>query len=412
MPKLVRNLVEMISPEITPGDSITIIDETFIEKIIKVVSESDYSLVGLEADETPSYFPMTTLEITLNRYKVQLEDPATQASIFLSFLSEAGIADYEIVKKALYELFYDDYLTDFFTYIEDNQLELSFESISSYLSYKSVEETRLMKENFINRTYKTYGNPFMFLINSVLSDPNSNILKINSDLLVDPDSVLIRPAIDYIKSNAYRNFREAEEAYWNITGDFVDESNFFYSVTNKYGILFPIDYSSNLSKDLIAKLLNRSYMNNVNGIPLLMSSSSRKSLFSLKSEDDKNISDVLNGNFNHITKDEFYDLLDKMFLEIAEYSKVNDLDWETDDLLEDFLSDKLLDTEYLNAPNSEYEIERLKELRFYKVFLARFLGVLSHNSFNKISQLETEFSLLRDLFFEVKGYIVNKGYFN
>lgn len=396
--------VEMISDTYVPTENIEI-PSTVSDKIVKILSEYTFE------QQEGTFFSSFSLNSLLFKFREDLKDPASNASIFLEFLATAELKDYAVVKEALYELFYEDYLDNFFSYLEGNSSEISFELISSYLVYRQTEQVRIVKEKLVNETYKSYGNPYMFIINNVIGDPANRITEFKEELVEDYLSFRVKAKTDYLENNAYRNLREAEEAYFTILEEFAVDNGFTYTTANSYGMTFPSGYNTNLSKGILATLFNKAYNNSVKGVALLMASPSKKSIFSNDMTMDKNIFLVLSNSYKLISKAYFYDSFQTMVEDMVEYAKVNTLSWDTweeDDILESFLTDKLSE---LDSSASEYTIEKLRELRFYKSFLARYLGVTTDSSFDKLDEITSEMDSLRVVLVSAGEYLKQEGFF-
>lgn len=397
-------LVELISDSYSQSENIEI-PSRVTNKITEILTEYTF-----EEDGAVSFASFSVYNL-LESYRSQLDDPSSQASLFFDFITSAEPKDYPVVKEALYELFYEDYLANFFSYLEGNSADISFELLSSYLDYRQTEQIRLVKEKLVNETYKEYGNPYMFVINNVMGDPANRVIEFKEDLVENYLRFRVNTKIDYLENNAYRNMREAEEAYFDILEQFAVDNGFGYTSANSYGMTFPVAYTTDLSKEILATLFNKTYNNSVKGVALLMASPSKKSIFSNDMMMDRNIFLVLSNSYKLTSKSYFYDAFQTMIEDMVEYAKVNDLSWDTwedDDILESFLTEKLSE---LDSAASTYTIEKLKELRFYKLFLARYLGVTTDSSFDKLDEITSELDSLRTVLVSAGEYLKQEGFF-
>lgn len=395
----------MISSSYTQSEDIEV-STSVSDKITRIISEYEFS----EQEQYPAFASFSLYNL-LEGFRDALGDPSSQAYEFFDFITTAEKENYPVVQRALYELFYDDYLSLFFEYLAGNSREISFDSLSDYLDYRSTEQRRLVKEKLLNETYKGYGNATMFLINNVLSDPSNRLLEFDSSLMENYRKFSVKPSVDYMENQAYRNLREAEEAYFSILEEFSVANGFGYTGANTYGMTFPVGYNMDLSKSILATLFNKEYGNRVKGTHLLMDTPSRKSGFTNDMEMNSDVFRVLSNDYKLMSREQFYEFYDSMVDEMVEYAKLNDLlwdEWEADDILESFLTQKLAS---LDSATATYTIDKLKELRFYKVFLARYLGVTTDSSFDKIDEITTEFDDLRVVLVSAGDYLRQEGFF-
>jgi dihydroorotate dehydrogenase len=349
--------------------------------------------------------PFSVFALT-EKYKLEFSNPNSLESKFIEFLlTSSNNNEYEIVKKAIYELYYENYISNLISFLNNERKALNFENLKNYLEFKESEYINKIKEDFINRTYKTNGNFFMFLSNNVFNDPSVALLKKIDDF--NFDKYLLSPRIDYMGNNSYKNLREAELDYWEILRKFALSKGFSFNGSSPYGMVFTLSFGNDVSKDLIATLFNKSYKS-INGNPVFLKNSYFKGEFSSSNSQNEIIKDILVEDFSLLSEDFFNNGLEKMFQELSKYKKENNFVWDDASFLENFLNSKL--SAFSSKSYSLYTLEDLKELKFYKITLSKFLNI-SSSSFQKEEQLTTELKALKNLINEAKDNLRQNGKF-
>jgi hypothetical protein len=378
---------------------------SIISGIISSEVVFDYPRVG-KTILNLSYFSVFNLT---RKYYTEFSNPNSKESLFIDFLlTSSNTEEYEIVKNAIYELFFVNYIDDMIKYLTERREPLSFSSLSTYLDFREINYINKMKENFINKTYKSNGNFFMFLSNNVFNDSTSSPLRKKESTDFNFEKYFIVPEIDYMDiRRAYRSVREAEIDYWNIAKNYAISLGFSFTDSNEFGMNFTSSFVTNISRDLIATMFNKLYRS-INGTPIFMRNSLFKSEFSSSNSQNNFIKDILLEDFSLLSEDFFNEQLEIMFREVAKYAKENNFIWDEGNMLENFLNSRLT---LLNQKDiDKYTLNDLKTLKFYRVTLAKFLGI-SSAVFEKDDQLTLEFENLRTLVANTRDVLKQKGKF-
>jgi hypothetical protein len=348
--------------------------------------------------------PFSVFALT-EKYKVEFANPNSLESKFIEFLlTSSKKEEYEIVKKAIYELYYENYIENFISFLKEERKGLNFQSLKEYLEFKDIEYKNKIKEDFANKTYKIHGNFFMFLSNNVFNDPSIVSLKKIEDF--NFDKYLLSPEIDYVNEKFYRNLRAAELDYWTLLRKYILQQGFSFN-NSSYGIIFTSSFNNDISKDLIATIFNRTYKS-INGTPIFLKNSYFKTEFSPSNSKNDIIKDILVEDFILLSEDFFNDGLAKMFSDLSKYKKENNFIWDEGNFLENFLNSKL--SFFSNKAYSLYTLEDLKELKFYRLTLSKFLSIDSP-SFQKETLLTNELKQLKTLINGAKDYLKQNGKF-
>jgi hypothetical protein len=356
----------------------------------------------------------STIDINslLTKYNIELQSFSSKESIFFRFIiNSKSNYDETVFVKAIKALEIDEYISDLFDYLIINRLQLSFENIELFLDNRKPLQLIQLKEDFANKEYKSFGNFLMFFYKKVLGDPEIVSFKSNVADELNYKQYLLTPKISYIESSAYKNYSQAKGDYWELVEEYALNKGFSYvdlTDLNVYGMLFTSEFNNNFTKRIIAILLNRKFDNKINGSTLLIEADSSKSNFPVSLLTNIDIKRVLTGDYKSMHADYFLNSLEKMYEELLDYKLENDIKWDEGNFLESFLIEKMsnLNLEILT-------IDVLKEIKFYKFLLVKFLK--SDSLFFEIFDKETNFTLeldnLKLLFNELKDYLKQKGYF-
>jgi hypothetical protein len=361
----------------------------------------------------------STINITelLAKYNSGFQDFSSEESIYIRYIINSK-NDYEntIFIKAIKVLEIDDYIADLFEYLRSNTLQLSFENIEIFLNNRRNLQLNQLKEDFANKDYKSFGNLIMFFYRAVLNDPEIVSFKSNVNDELNYKQYLLTPKISYLKSDTYKNYGQASEDYWKLVEEYALSQGFIYDTTNIYGIkiapntLFTSAFSLETTRKITATLLNRRFDNKVNGATLLVETDPSKSNFPGSLLNNIDIKRILTGDYNLMYSEYFLESLQKMYEELLDYKLENDIIWDENDFLEDFLDQKMT-----NLNLSALTIDTLKEIKFYKFFLVRFLNKQNDVSLNSIFTKEKNATLeldnLKSLFAGLRSYLIQKGYF-
>jgi hypothetical protein len=301
------------------------------------------------------------LTIILTKYELKLSDVSSNEYIFISYLNEAKEENYDLLKKAIEVLYIDDYIDDFFNYLLSNKTAISFTNISDFLNRRRNLQLLKLKELFATRDYKNNGNFFMYIYQNIQGSLLNNPFFANSLENLNYRSYLVKPNIDYVKSNAYRNYPQAEKDYWNIVKEYALVNNFTYEISDTvYGmgffngtniLNFEDYFKYDTTKNILALLFNKNYKGLIYGEPLLIQKDKAKISFTDSRSDNLTIIKILTQDYLNIYRDTFVTQLDQMYEELLDYKLLYDFEWDETktisgsqkDFLNSFFDDKIVE---------------------------------------------------------------------
>jgi effector-binding domain-containing protein len=349
------------------------------------------------------------IDALLAKYSQELQDFSSEESIYIRYITDSK-NEYEntVLIKAINVLETDEYIHDLFDYLAANRLQLSFENIEIFLDNRRNLQLNQLREDFANKDYKSFGNFLMFFYRAVLNNPEITSFKANSTDELNYKQYILTPKISYLEPETYKNYNQGREDYWKLVKEYAISQGFTY--TNSNTITFTSEFNIPFTKRIISTLLNRRFDNKVNGSTLLVEADQSKSNFPVSLLDNIDIKRILTGDYKTIYREYFLENLEKMYEELLDYKLENDLEWDSSNFLEGFLTQKM------TALNLEdLTIDILKEIKFYRFLLVRFLNRQNDSSFATIFTKEINFTLELDnlqlLFKGLRDYLKQKGYF-
>jgi hypothetical protein len=373
-------------------------------------------------DESDLFHKLASI---LDEYKSKLSDVSSNEYIFISYLNEAKEENYNLLKKAIEVLYIDDYIDDFFNYLLSNETAISFTNISDFLNRRRDLQLLELKQLFATRDYKDNGNFFMHIYQNIQGSLLNNPFFANSLENLNYRSYLVKPNIDYVKSNAYRNYPQAEKDYWDIIEEYAVANNFRYVTSDTvHGmgffngtstVNFQDYFEYDTTKNILALLFNKNYNSSIYGEPLLIQKDKAKISFTDSRSDNLTIIKILTQDYLNIYRDTFVTQLDQMYEEILDYKLLYDFEWDETkiisgsqkDLLNSFFDDKMVE-----IAAGTIDIDVLKQIKFYRISLGSFLGKnSSYDAYNDEILFTTELNIVRNHFINILNYIKQNGYF-
>jgi hypothetical protein len=374
-----------------------------------------YTLFVIDRALKNGQLPAELVDEVFKTYEDDLQDPASNASKFFRVLNTARTPDeLKLFYDAFLLLINEDYVVDdFFSFLESNNLTISLAVLGIYIGDIRSAKINKMKEKLFNGFYPEYGNFYNFFFQSV-SNEETNSLMIKKVLQSDSLDIKLKPRISYDTiGDFYSSYREAEESYWSLTKDFYASKGYTLNPGSIFGMNLA-GFETEYSKNILKFLFNRFSNNLVYGIPILLSKESVKTGYSFLTDQEENIGEILTNSFKGLTRDEFYEILNELVVELVEYYDLvgNVIDYDDNLDLPDLLTfsvAKLSNFGSLDASN--YNVRLLKRLKFYKHFVAKFLKITDANAFSREILVEEEFVRLRNTITELREYLLARGKF-
>jgi len=349
------------------------------------------------------------IEALLEKYNDELQDFSSEESIYIRYIITSK-SDYDntVFIKAINVLEIDKYISDLFEYLRLNNLQLSFKNIETFLNNRRNLQLNQLKEDFANKEYKSFGNFLMFFYRAVLSDPEITSFKSDIADELNYKQYILTPKINYLEPKTYKNYSQARENYWELVNEYAVSQGFVYTDLNT--IIFTSAFNSGFTKRIISILLNKRFDSKVNGSTLLLEIDPSKSNFPGSLLTNIDVKRILTGDYKSMHREYFLESLQKMYEELLDYKLENNIEWDQTNFLEGFLTQKMTK---LNSSNLTIDV--LKEIKFYKLFLVRFLNKQNDVSLNSIFTKEISFTLeldnLKSLFTGLRDYLKQRGYF-
>jgi hypothetical protein len=394
----------------------------------RVVSSPNVSIpisIPISIPQLPPNFarvPQKVISIVLERYRAKLLDSASNESFFFSELNKFKNTDEE---KLLFTMIYTKLyreefkLEEYFDYILKDNLQINYDSIFNYIRNIDIFRVTNMREKIFNGQFPNFGNIYTFFSISILNNKDNelmynNILE-NDNILSNEDSYLLNPVIKYYSQDSYSNYRKAEEDYWEIVEDFYTSLGFTLTASKTKFSFYTSQFNSIYSRVILDSLLNKNNESKVYGVPLLLSKKSTKSDYSPFKYEDEEIKKILKQSYKRITKDEFYNFLNKLVVELVEYYAITKepIDYTNLSDLPDIENYIRLKLNFFNLSTTKNKItvNMLKEMKFYRYFFAKFFNITNSDLFQFMVTIENEFNNLRNLILDLRQKLINEGNF-
>jgi hypothetical protein len=179
----------------------------------------------------PTTIQQEVVDSVLSGYEAALADSRSPYSLFFAALNSASGKDqYDVFRRVYFGLRDGRFsIDDYLVYVSTEGLEISIETISSYVRYSFEFKASRMREKIYNGNYAAYGNFYAFLGQRVINDPRSEavftIVEESSQLFSQPNSFMLRPVISYDgEPGAYRSYSDAESDYWRIASEHLSQA--------------------------------------------------------------------------------------------------------------------------------------------------------------------------------------------
>jgi hypothetical protein len=425
-PEIVQSVtINNMEATMTPGVTIlpTNIEAVDIVNDV-VISIEGLSFVKSRLDLPPTFarVPQKVISIVLERYRAKLLDPASNESLFFSELNKFKNTDEEklLFTMVYTKLFRQEFeLEDYLNYISNDDLQINYDSILNYIRNTDIFRITNMKEKIFNGQYANFGNIYTFFSINVLNNKENELMYNNiledDEILKNENSYLLNPVIKYYSQNSYSNYRKAEEDYWEIVEDFYTSLGFTLTPSKTKFSFYTSLFNSTYSKSILDALLNKNNESKVYGIPLLISKKAAKSNYSPFKYEDEEIKKILKQTYKRITKDEFYNFLNKLAVELVEYYVITKepIDYAELSSLPDIEEYIRLKLNYFNLTTTKdrVTISILKEMKFYRYFFAELFKITNSELFLFMETIETEFDNLRNLILNLRQKLINEGNF-
>jgi hypothetical protein len=376
----------------------------------------------LQIPPTFARVPQKVISIVLERYRIKLLDPASNESLFFSELNKFKNTDEEklLFTMVYTKLFREEFkFEDYIDYISNDDLQINYDSILNFIKDTDIFRVTNMKEKIFNGQYANFGNIYTFFSINILNNRDNELMYNNisedNEILKNENSYLLNPVIKYYSQDSYSNYRKAEEDYWEIVEDFYTSLGFTLTPSKTKFSSYTSLFSSRYSKSILDTLLNKNNESKVYGIPLLISKKSVKSDYSQFKQEDREIKKILKQTYKRITKDEFYNFLNKLAVELVEYYVITKkpIDYAELSSLPDIEEYIRLKLNYFNLTTTKdrVTISILKEMKFYRYFFAELFKITNSELFSFMETIETEFDNLRNLILNLRQKLIDEGNF-
>jgi hypothetical protein len=376
--------------------------------------------VSISTSELPPNFarvPQKVISIVLEKYRAKLLDSASNESFFFSELNKFKNTDEEklLFTMVYTKLYREEFkLEEYFEYIINDELQISYDSIFNYIRNTDIFKITNMKEKIFNGQFPNFGNIYTFFTINILNNKDNELMYNNiledDSILKNENSYLLNPVIKYYSQDSYNNYRKAEEDYWEIVEDFYTSLGFTLTASKTKFSSYTSTFNSLYSKLMLDALLNKNNKSKVFGIPLLISKKAVKADYSPFKYEDEEIKKILKQTYRRITKDELYNFLNKLAVELVEYYAITK---ETISDLPDIEKYVRLKLNFFNLATTKNRVtvDMLKEMKFYRYFLAQFFKITNSELYSFMETIETEFDSLRNLILDLRQKLINEGNF-
>jgi len=375
------------------------------------------SISALQIPPTFAKVPQKIISIVLEKYRVKLLDSSSNESLFFSELNKFKNTDEEklLFTMVYTKLYREEFkLEEYFEYIINDELQINYESIFNYIRNTDIFKITNMKEKIFNGQFPNFGNIYTFFTINILNNRENELMYNNiledDSILKNENSYLLNPVIKYYSQDSYNNYRKAEEDYWEIVENFYTSLGFTLTPSKTKFSSYTSTFNSLYSKLMLDALLNKNNKSKVFGIPLLISKKAVKADYSPFKYEDEEIKKILKQTYKRITKDEFYNFLNKLAVELVEYYAITK---ETISDLPDIEKYVRLKLNFFNLTPTQNRVtvDMLKEMKFYRYFLAQFFKITNSELFLFMETIETEFDNLRNLILNLRQKLINEGNF-
>jgi len=153
----------------------------------------------------------------MKEYKEELENEDSDYYRLFRIFSEVNNND---AYKIFYIFFINIHrgvfaITDYFNYIQNNGLDITYISIVKFLAGAKNEKINIIYNRLLNSIYENYGNLEIFIEGLFSDSENTTFLRVQEDdiLFKDPKIFILKPNINYLDTTAYRNKIIAEKNY-------------------------------------------------------------------------------------------------------------------------------------------------------------------------------------------------------
>jgi hypothetical protein len=213
-----------------------------------------------------------------------------------------------------------------------------------------------------------------------------------------PDFFLLKAKVDLLKEDHFHSFREAEELYWEVIGDYPEE----------YPFILTQDYSEEAYKyydTMLTALFNKHESQAV-----FLSQPALKSVFHTDKTINSEIGKLLKREYKYLTITDIYSYIDKLAFALVKGNYANSfdtLDPESIPDLERFTTTRI--DELLTKP--EVSVDALKEMKFMNEYLSGFFSIDSGSFKTLLDNIEKDLDTLRGIYIDLRNDLLNTGMF-
>jgi len=329
----------------------------------------------------------------MEEYKEELSDENSRYYKLFSILSRVNsIESFQIFFIFFTNIDRDIFtIEDYFVFLDNQGLELDYESIVRYVSDLKINKINIISEKLKNGLYELYGNLYNYIKRRNI-DKNDTIFyranNLEDEIFNTNEKFLFSAYIDYFNVNAYRNKVQAEKDYWTIiteySGIFSTKTTINFQMKKLLGILTEKDYD------------------NTNGLAVFLRKDLNKNLFFNDNELDILMSSLLKNSYTKFSYTEIKDYIEKMSEEIVEYYEIisaTPFDYSKESTMMPDISDFLLykaeklSNNFLTMQKITYN--DFKEINFYYSVMFEFANINTASGHpNLVKQRYTEISSL------------------
>lgn len=298
-------------------------------------------------------------------------------------------------------------IEDYFMFLDNNELDVNYESIVKYLSEAKSNKVEIMNKRLKEGIYEVYGNLYDYIDRQSLDQDDSIFYRATSledELFTASEKFLFKPYIDYFDITAYRNKVQAEKDYWNIISNY----NGTFSIT------------SNRQVSMLKKILTLKNYNNTNGLPVFLKKDLNKNLFFNDKDLDLLMTSLLKNTYNKFSLLEVKRYIKAMAEEIVEYYEListEPFDYSNESVMipniEDFLLYKVqkLYEKFTDNTNEEFTDNNtnitymdFKEINFYYSIMFDFADI--DTSYGNPNQIQTRYTTMVDLYDDTRTEVL------